>query len=153
MSKLQERFDFFTQLVKEYLPDYTFSFNGRLTRTNGRILYNQKKIEMATRLAAYGTDSAVLNNILHEIAHGLHPKDGHGHIWRRTFLNLGGDGKRCNSYEGVPYKKRKVNYKYEISCANNHTFRKRKKFVDITRYNCTACRRKGEEGKLTLIPK
>lgn len=152
MSKLQERFDFCTQLVKEYLPNYTFRFNNRLTTTNGRILFNEKRIEMATRLAMNGNDESVLNNVLHEIAHGLHPMDGHGNVWKRTFLKLGGNGKRCNTYEGVTYKKRKVKYKYKISCEKGHDFKKRKKFLDVSRYHCTSCRRQGEHGKLTLIP-
>lgn len=144
-ERVKEIEEFCSELVKEYLPDYTFRINKRLTATNGRIKYGSKVIEMSYRLASQGTDAGILNNIVHEIAHGLHPKDGHGRLWRNTFIKLGGDGRRTNNYEGVSYEK--PAYKYGVSCPKCGVigrYRRRPKIAN--RLKWCSCRKCGSSG-------
>lgn len=61
----------------------------------GRCDYRNKLIMYSTHWAEVNTDESVWDTALHEMAHALHPFDGHGPKWKRTFIALGGNGKRC----------------------------------------------------------
>lgn len=143
-TRVKEVEAFCSELVKEYLPGYRFVVNPRLKTTNGRILYGQRRIEMSYFLASQGQDKDILNNVLHEIAHGMNPTDGHGRAWRNTFIKLGGDGRRTNSYEGIDYERKRLPVKYKIDCVKCGqiaSYRKRPKIADSL-YRCS-CRRCG----------
>ena len=89
-----------------------------MVQTNGRCNYRTRTIEISAAVMQNASDKDILNVLMHEIAHGLNPWDGHGPKWKQTFLALGGNGKRCNSYEGVPYLTGKP--KYILTCENRH---------------------------------
>lgn len=59
--------------------------------------FMKKKIALSSFHVLYSSDEAVLNTILHEIAHALvgPSKNPHGDIWRKKALEIGCNGERC----------------------------------------------------------
>lgn len=143
------REEFCKQMVTEYAPGYTFRVNPRLTSTNGRCMFRDRLIEMSKPLIEKGSDEAVLNNLMHEIAHArVGPRHGHNEVWRREALRLGCNGKRCNDY-GVTEKKVA---RYKLTCSERHfeTTYNRKPRRDFSKFSCLTCRKKGIKGSLIL---
>jgi predicted SprT family Zn-dependent metalloprotease len=63
----------------------------------GSCHYSKKTISLSSQFIEMGTETTILNTILHEIAHALCPGDGHGEKWKKKAIELGCDGKRCAS--------------------------------------------------------
>lgn len=78
------------------MSDWRVEFSNT-RRIAGRCTYSKKTIELSRHLCAAGTEDAVYNTILHEIAHAMTPGAGHGARWRSTFLMLGGNGETRSS--------------------------------------------------------
>lgn len=74
---------------KHGLHHWSFRFNGRLTRALGRCCYHNTTIELQPRYVELNSVTEVLDTILHEIAHALCPRDGHGDKWKATAARLG----------------------------------------------------------------
>lgn len=70
-DKTQERLDFFTELVHEHLPNWSFKVNSRLQTTLALTKYSSRTIEINKELICNGNFEIVWNIVLHEIAHGL----------------------------------------------------------------------------------
>jgi hypothetical protein len=58
--------------------------------------YSTHTISLSKRLTVQRDEAAVLNTILHEIAHALTPGHGHDAVWRRKAISIGCNGKRCS---------------------------------------------------------
>jgi predicted SprT family Zn-dependent metalloprotease len=99
MNKLQAHQLLREQLDKHELYGVEAVMNGRLTSAFGRYrysrLYNNKSIELSTKLVELNDEERVLKTILHEIAHALTEGHGHDRVWQSKLLEIGGDGKRC----------------------------------------------------------
>lgn len=67
-------------------------------RTLGACKYNKKLICLNRDYVNTAPWKNIRNTIIHEIAHALHPVDGHGKHWKQTFLNLGGNGNRTTFF-------------------------------------------------------
>ena len=70
-DKIQERLEFFTELVHEYLPNWDFSINNRLQTTLALTKYSSRTIEINKKLICKGDFEVVWDIVLHEVAHGL----------------------------------------------------------------------------------
>lgn len=76
---------------------WTFKWDSARGR-NGQTNYTKRTISLSKVLVPLRDESWVRMTIIHEIAHALvGPGHGHGAIWRRKFVELGGDGNRCSS--------------------------------------------------------
>ena len=90
-SILTERLDFFTELVKEYLPLWTVGVNKRLKYTLARTWHFRDYIEISYELITEGSFDIIWQVMMHEIAHGLCGGE-HGHssqIYRQCCKELG----------------------------------------------------------------
>jgi len=87
-------------LAKKMMNNYTelrywsVNFNRR-KRAFGICDYSKNQIELSAILVPVMTDSAIMDTIIHEIAHALTPGNGHNKVWQMKCIELGGDGKRC----------------------------------------------------------
>lgn len=76
----------------ERLPlGWKFAWHNRV-RVYGTCDYAKKTIYLSRKLTAVREDAAVVNTILHEIAHALTPGCKHNAVWKAKFISLGGDG-------------------------------------------------------------
>jgi predicted SprT family Zn-dependent metalloprotease len=95
-------------LDKNGLIDWNIKISKAVKRL-GSCHYSKKTISLSSNFIEIGTETSILNTILHEIAHALCPGDGHGEKWKTKAIQLGCDGKRC--VEGI-----KLNLKYNFEC-------------------------------------
>jgi hypothetical protein len=58
---------------------------------------NGGTILLSSFITSIHTEEEVLDTILHEIAHGLTPGNGHDDVWIRKAIEIGCSGKRCYS--------------------------------------------------------
>lgn len=63
--------------------------NSRLTRALGRCCYSRREIELNPEYVERNSESAVMDTILHEIAHALAPGAGHGAEWKKACIRIG----------------------------------------------------------------
>lgn len=71
------------------------------------------------------SDDAIMDTILHEVAHLLHTKrthlpSDHGPEWKRICVEIGADPSRC--YDSAIIDNSKLRYKYTASCPDGCTF-------------------------------
>jgi|WetSurMetagenome_2_1015567.scaffolds.fasta_scaffold116989_1 hypothetical protein len=100
---------------------YSFSFSNS-RRAAGYCKYTTKQIQLSKHLTALANEVDVIDTILHEIAHALCPQHGHDHVWQRTAIAIGCNGKRC--YGGDTKESLVVAYKlvakFKAVCQNGH---------------------------------
>lgn len=86
-------------MLKYELYDYTFSWDSA-KRRYGRCSYGRKIISLSRVLTELREEAAILNTILHEIAHAIVYRDyhitGHNETWRKIFISIGGNGLTCS---------------------------------------------------------
>ena len=82
-----------TLLLAEHLPGWSFSYDRAYVRF-GRTWPDRRRITLSAALVAANAPEVVRDTMLHEIAHGLTPDDGHGERWRHQAAALGADPKR-----------------------------------------------------------
>ena len=82
------------------LVDWRFDFD-HARRRFGRCNYTHKLISLSRPLTLLNGIDEVRDTILHEIAHALCPKDGHGPRWRATCRRIGARPVRCYTDEQV----------------------------------------------------
>lgn len=97
-----------TAFANEKLAEHGLDVKGwrfefdRAKRRFGSCRYSKKIITVSIHLCALNSADEIMETILHEIAHalvgGVH---GHNHIWRRTALQIGSNGKRCHTSDTV----------------------------------------------------
>jgi len=84
---------------KEKLSSIYVMPNTRLRAVAGRADTNHNTIELSTQIFSMPENhSGFRNTVLHEIAHLLHGEKGHKAGWRKVFKKIGGNGKRCHSF-------------------------------------------------------
>lgn len=75
---------------------WTFSFDSAILRFGG-CSYKNKRITLSRAIVEFNDEAAVLNMILHEIAHALTPGAHHSSLWRGVALFIGCDGARTHN--------------------------------------------------------
>lgn len=79
--------------------DWVFRFDGGLRRF-GACHYRLREITLSRHLTLANDRRAVWMTITHEIAHAIAGHDaGHGPLWQRVHIAMGGDGRRCYGAE------------------------------------------------------
>lgn len=94
---------------------WSFRFDNA-KRSLGQTNYAKKTISLSRHVTPLIDEEKVRLTILHEIAHAHTPGHGHGPVWRRMCIAIGGDGKRCTelSFEETP------KGKYIATCPQGH---------------------------------
>ena len=95
---LHEAEELARQKMNEHgLYAWSFEFDRSVNR-RGLCNYSAKKISLSKSLTQIRTEEAVLNTILHEIAHAIvGPFNGHGKVWFNKAVSIGCNGERCSS--------------------------------------------------------
>jgi predicted SprT family Zn-dependent metalloprotease len=89
------------QLMDEHrLTGWTFRFDSAKRRF-GLCNYTTKTISLSRHLTGLNGEAQVRDTLLHEIAHALTPRSGHGRAWREKCLEIGARPERCLDLEGV----------------------------------------------------
>ena len=110
----------------------------------GTCYTGKKLITLSRYLVKLNSVEEVHNTILHEIAHAIAGR-GHGHdlLWRRMFISMGGNGKRCyHSSETITPKPNFIG-----TCSNGHVetrFRLKKRALQMA---CGKCCNEYNNGK------
>lgn len=87
----QERF------AEHGLVGWTFGLAGAKRRL-GVCKYRRKRIEISAYYARNNPDAAVLDTLMHEIAHALAgPEAGHGPAWKAVAERLGATPRACDN--------------------------------------------------------
>lgn len=82
------------QLISEYVPHYSFAWHNKKT-VYGTCNVRTKTIYLSRPLTQLCTEKVVRDTIMHEIAHAMHPKDGHGRHWKLQMIRFGLSPDRC----------------------------------------------------------
>ena len=78
------------------LVGWTFGLSGAKRRL-GVCKYRRKRIEISDYYARNNPDAAVLDTLLHEIAHALAgPEAGHGPAWQAVAARIGATPRACD---------------------------------------------------------
>jgi predicted SprT family Zn-dependent metalloprotease len=84
------------QFTRHGLVGWTF----RLADTKRRLgvcKHRTKRIEISEYYATHNRDEAVLDTLLHEVAHALAgPKAGHGPVWKEIAIRIGATPRACD---------------------------------------------------------
>ncbi len=122
-------------LDKHGLTDWNIRIS-RAVRRLGSCNYPKKTISLSYFFISVGTQTSIINTILHEIAHALCPGDGHGTKWRMKAIEIGCDGKRCA--DGI-----KLDLKYNFECEKGcrASYARRCKMVDFLLTGTAKCKR------------
>ncbi len=134
-------------LISKFVPRYSFGWNN-LKRVNGRCVYGTRTIELSRHLTPLRTNEAVMHTIMHEIAHALHPGDGHGSRWKAQMRSFGLSDTRCS--QDNPDRKPISNWCAECKFCKQKTY-----FIRRPRrtYSCSkCCKVYNEKYKLTFLP-
>ena len=131
-------------LKRHYLTDWTFQFDCSKKRFGCCDHFN-RVISMSKHIAVLNEYFTLKNNILHEIAHALTPKDGHGAKWRATCRRIGARPERCYSRDRVVTPKGKHVYQCPKCTVKINKFRKLKDLH--LRYHSTC----GKDAKIVKI--
>jgi len=133
MDKLQEIESFARELVNEYLPDYTFKIVDS-KQFLGQCSYTKKEIRLERKHALKSSEASVLDTILHEIAHGLTPYNGHNKKWQAKCIEVGAIPRRY----GLGWSDKEGNT-WEKYCPNNCSSSKYKRKPKYKLAKCENC--------------
>ncbi len=110
----------------------------------GTCYYCPKVIALSQYLVKLNEVEQVRNTILHEIAHALVGRGhNHDHVWRRQFIAMGGDGKRC--YNSKNTNTPKPNF--IGMCPNGHTSNRYRLTTRAYTMACAKCCNAYSDGK------
>ena len=139
--------------LEDKIVRLSFNNNGRMRTTAGRATTQRTMkygmIDLNKRLfLSTGTISDFKNTVLHELAHiyanfyyGVNC--GHDAKWKGLFTKIGGNGKRCHSYEVNHLKAKTKSFEYSCDCGISHSLgiRRHNKILNkISRYRCGSCK-------------
>lgn len=103
-------------------------------RRFGSCRFHDRTVTLSRHLAAANDERQVLDTILHEIAHALVGKPGHGEAWKRTALAVGARPERCYGREVV-----EPAPSWALTCPSCGTRWTRHRLRRM-RYACSRCR-------------
>ncbi len=87
--------DLARSLMKQHgLGDWHFAFD-HARRRFGSCQAARRLITLSRTLTFLNSPEEVRDTILHEIAHALTPRDGHGRQWKATCVAIGAKPERC----------------------------------------------------------
>ncbi|WP_372845750.1 SprT-like domain-containing protein [Pontiella sp.] len=125
-------------MAQHGLKGWQFRFDHS-TRRAGCCSYRDKRITLAFDLARTGSDEAIRDTILHEIAHALvGRKHHHDAVWKAQARAIGGSGERTHRLQFAPPR-------WSVTCENRcwtQTAQQRN-----SQYVCRKC-----GGKLVYTP-
>jgi predicted SprT family Zn-dependent metalloprotease len=85
------------RLAGHGLAGWTFGLSESKRRL-GVCKYRQKRIEIGSYYAVHNPEAAVLDTLLHEIAHALAgPEAGHGPAWQAVAARIGATPRACDN--------------------------------------------------------
>src|SRR3954462_9851485 len=119
------------------LTDWRFSFD-HARRRFGRCDYTDRRITLSRPLTLLNSLDEVRDTILHEIAHALCPKDGHGPRWRVVCRKIGARPVRCYTDTSVVSPPR-APARYRFGCPRCNWWVERRRRSRRT-YLCKLCR-------------
>lgn len=100
-----------SSFAKWNLQDWSFGFNKNKRRL-GVCFYKEKRIEVSI-YHLVNSDEDIKNTILHEIAHAICPKRGHGIEWKRCCRLVGARPERCGKAASLDH----APHKWELKCS------------------------------------
>jgi predicted SprT family Zn-dependent metalloprotease len=121
------------------LHDWSFGFD-HARRRFGSCNYTHRRITLSRALTLLNGIDEVRDTVLHEIAHALCPKDGHGPRWRATCLQIGAKPKRCYTDANVQSPPRKP-APYQLGCPKCNWWVPRRR-LSRRKYLCSRCRQR-----------
>ncbi|MCY2955019.1 MAG: SprT-like domain-containing protein [Planctomycetota bacterium] len=125
-------------LMKEHaLADWRFMFD-RAKRRFGCCHYRQKLITLSQPLTLLNGENEVRDTLLHEIAHALTPRDGHGRRWQAQCVQIGAKPATRYSEQAVVSPAR-AEAKYLHGCRACDWWVKRRRLTARV-YVCARCR-------------
>ena len=98
MTTQRKAYSLGTDLLRQHglaQDGWTIGFD-RATKRFGACWYNRKTITLSSALLPHRDDDAVLQTLLHEVAHALTPGANHGPVWLRKAREIGYTGDRCS---------------------------------------------------------
>ena len=124
------------------LADWSFAFN-RSKLQMGLCEYGRRLILLSAYFVELNSDEAVLDTLLHEIAHALvGPGHGHNAVWRAKCLEVGAQPERLSYSVKMPLGTWRA---VCPGCGRLHDRHRRPKHM--VGWHCSACGR--ERGRLT----
>lgn len=93
---LREARELAERKIAEHCPEYRFKWMSR-KNTFGLCRYSTKEILLSKLLVERNAPQRVLETIMHEIAHALHPTAHHGRAWKLQMIAFGYTPRRCFS--------------------------------------------------------
>jgi predicted SprT family Zn-dependent metalloprotease len=102
---------FAKEQIDKHCPEYRLAFNKR-KRALGVCDYRKKQIQLSLIHMKIQPLDIMKNTVIHEVAHALTEGHHHDRVWKRKFIELGGDGQRLCTICEMP----KGKYTYE--CPN-----------------------------------
>src|SRR4051812_24645551 len=121
------------------LAGWSFAFD-HARRRFGKCDYTHRRITLSRPLTLLNGIDEVRDTILHEIAHALSPKDGHGPRWRATCRKIGAKPARCYTDASVVSPPR-APARYRFGCPRCHWWVERRRRTR-QRFLCKICRGK-----------
>jgi predicted SprT family Zn-dependent metalloprotease len=136
-------------LIHEFAPvGWVMAWNNRKS-SYGRCCYKIKTIELSRHLIPLCTPEQIRTVIMHEIAHSLTPRAGHGRLWKIQMIRFGLRPDRCAAYDidHAQYS----NWKATCWNCGKESFHVRKPRADKSCGKCSRGRYT-EKYKLTFLP-
>lgn len=123
-------------MTRHGLHTWKFRFD-RATRRFGCCMPAARTITLSRSLTLLNGPDEVRDTILHEIAHALTPRDGHGPKWRQMCLRIGARPQRCFSSDTVKMPSQRP-CQYEMGCTHCDWWADRRRLTP-SRYRCKYC--------------
>lgn len=113
---------------------WTFGFN-HAKRQLGVCRYASKRIELSLHFVKANGRDAVLDTILHEIAHALAgPSAGHGPAWKAACLRVGAKPERLDRESTMP------TGKWRATCPGcQYVYHRHRRPTSGSSYHCRTC--------------
>lgn len=131
-------------LIEIYCPEWTFRLNKNRQQL-GVCKEYKHRIELSRHFVLRNSREAVLDTILHEIAHALvGVKHGHDRVWKEMCVELGCKPSACDREADMPAGE------WQAQCPGcTRTFSRHRKPKHINRMYCVKCG--PEKGALRFI--
>jgi predicted SprT family Zn-dependent metalloprotease len=107
------------------LHDWVYQYNDRIIKTLGRCIYREKVLEFSLSYVDLNPMEELEDTILHEIAHALAPRAGHGWLWKQVAKRIGARPKSCAIGD---IKMPDAPYIFQCPCGTEGKFYRRPKY-------------------------